>query len=84
MLIDQFRQCYAVRLMCRVMEVSAIGYYRWRQRPVSLREQRREATEKAIMDTFASFKARYGAPRIARELTAAGVPCSVNYVAGIM
>lgn len=83
-LIGEFCQQYTVRLMCRVMEVSASGYYRWRQRPVSRREQRREAIETAIMDTYASFKARYGAPRIARELTAAGVPCSVNYVAGIM
>lgn len=83
-LISEFCQQYTVRLMCRVMEVSASGYYRWRQRPASLREQRREATEAAVMDTYASFKARYGAPRIARELTAAGVPCSVNYVANIM
>ncbi|MFI2809658.1 IS3 family transposase, partial [Microbulbifer sp. JSM ZJ756] len=28
--------------------------------------------------------ARYGAPRIARELLDAGVPCSTNYIAGIM
>lgn len=83
-LIAQFCQCYAVRLMCRVMGVSASGYYRWKQRPVSLREQRRAETEAAIMETYESFKARYGAPRIAKELTASGTPCSVNYVAGIM
>ena len=83
-LISEFCQCYAVRLMCRVMEVSASGYYRWKQRPVSLREQRRAETEAAIMETYECFKARYGAPRIAQELTASGTPCSVNYVAGIM
>jgi len=82
--MDQFRQSYTVRLMCRVLEVSASGYYRWRQRPASLREKRRAVTEAAIMETYASFKARYGAPRIAQELSATGVPCSVNYVAGIM
>lgn len=83
-LIEEFRQCYTVRLMCRVMEVSASGYYRWKQRPTSLRERRRADTEAAIMETFETFKARYGAPRIAQELTATGKPCSVNYVAGIM
>lgn len=83
-LIEEVCQCYAVRLMCRVMEVSASGYYRWRQRPVSLREQRRAETEVAIMETYKSFKARYGAPRIAQELSATGKACSVNYVAGIM
>ncbi|TNE52541.1 MAG: IS3 family transposase [Sphingomonadales bacterium] len=83
-LIEAFRQRYEVRLMCRVMGVSASGYYRWKQRPDSLRERRRAKTEAAIMDTYKRFKARYGAPRIARELTASGQPCSVNYVAGIM
>ena len=83
-LISEFCQQYTVRLMCRVMEVSASGYYRWKRRPVSLREQRRAETEAAIMETYESFKARYGAPRIAQELTASGTPCSVNYVAGIM
>ena len=83
-LIEEFRQCYAVRLMCRVKGVSASGYYRWKQRPASRREQRRAETEAAIMETFETFKARYDAPRIARELTATGKPCSVNYVAGIM
>lgn len=83
-LIEAFRQRYSVRLMCRVMEVSASGYYRWKHRPVSLRAQRRAETEAAILETYESFKARYGAPRIARELTATGQPCSVNYVAGIM
>ncbi|WP_252738102.1 IS3 family transposase [Marinobacter salexigens] len=82
--MDQFRQWYTVRLMCRVMQVSASGYYRWKQRPTSLKDQRRAEMESAIMKTYASFKARYGAPRIARELTETGVPCSVNYVAGIM
>lgn len=82
--MDQFRQWYTVRLMCRVMQVSASGYYRWKQRPASLKDQRRAEVESAIMETYASFKARYGAPRIARELTETGVPCSVNYVAGIM
>ncbi|MEQ8184025.1 IS3 family transposase [Marinobacter salarius] len=36
------------------------------------------------MDIYASFKARCGAPRIARELTAAGRALSVNYMVGIM
>lgn len=82
--MDQFRQWYTVRLMCRVMQVSASGYYRWKHRPTSLKDQRRAEIESAVMETYASFKARYGAPRIARELTETGVPCSVNYVAGIM
>jgi transposase InsO family protein len=37
-----------------------------------------------VVDTYASFKARYGAPRIAAELKALNVPCSTNYVAKIL
>ncbi|WP_197027546.1 IS3 family transposase [Marinobacterium lacunae] len=40
--------------------------------------------EEQVMDTFATYKARYGAPRITRELNALGTPCSVNYVANIL
>lgn len=40
--------------------------------------------EEQVMDTFATYKARYGAPRIAKELNALGIPCSVNYVANIL
>ena len=29
--------------------------------------------EEQVMDTFATYKARYGAPRIAQELNALGV-----------
>lgn len=39
---------------------------------------------KQVADTWATFKARYGAPRIAKELKAIDVPCSVNYVADLL
>ena len=44
----------------------------------------RQIMEEQVMDTFATYKARYGAPRIAQELNALGVDCSVNYVAHIL
>ena len=40
--------------------------------------------EEKIKDTYEEFEARYGARRIAKELNALGLPCSTNYVAGIM
>ncbi len=40
--------------------------------------------EEHVSDTWATFKARYGAPRIAEELQALDIPCSVNYVADIL
>ena len=40
--------------------------------------------EQKVLDTFESFKARYGAPRLTQELVAMDVPCSRNTVAKIL
>lgn len=75
---------YSITLMCRVLGVSRSGYYRWLERPISAREARRTEMEALIKDTYEAFEAMYGAPRLAKELTDLGHPCSVNYVAKIM
>lgn len=75
---------YSIALMCRVLGVSRSGYYRWLERPISTREARRMEMEALIKDTYEAFEAMYGAPRLAKELTELGQPCSVNYVAKIM
>ncbi|WP_237708664.1 IS3 family transposase [Marinobacterium stanieri] len=82
--MQEYRGQYAIRLMCRVLDVSASGFYRWLGRGLSARVRRRQIMEEQVMDTFATYKARYGAPRIAKELNALGIPCSVNYVANIL
>ena len=76
--------CFSVALMCRVLSVSRGGYYRWFNRSKSSRQQQREFKLQQIVDTYATFKARYGAPRIARELCATGCPCSTNFVANAL
>ena len=37
--IEDHRDTYPVRLMCTVLEVSAAGYYAWRDYPVSERSK---------------------------------------------
>ncbi len=75
---------FSLSLMCRVLGVSRSGYYRWRSSPLSKVKRRRQAVTECVLDTFSTYKARYGAPRITQELKALGVPCSLNYVADIM
>lgn len=75
---------FPVSLMCKVLQVSRAGYYRWLDRPKSDQQLRREAMKEHVADTWATFKARYGAPRIAEELRALKLPCSVNYVAELL
>ena len=83
-LIYEHLGLFSIVLMCRVMGVSRSGYYRWLDRSRSLQEQRREAMEQIIVDTFEDFQARYGAPRLADEIRVLGYPCSRNYVTDIM
>ena len=83
-LIQEHTGLFNIALMCRVLNVSRSGYYRWLDRPKSHAEQRRETLEQIIVDTFEDFQARYGAPRLVDEVRALGYPCSLNYVADIM
>jgi transposase InsO family protein len=75
---------WPVRLLCETLEVSAAGYYAWRQRPTSARQQRRDALVVEIRAIHAEVKARYGSPRIHAELVARGQDCCVNTVAKLM
>ena len=83
-LIREFQSEFTISLMCRVLSVSRSGYYRWLDRPRSEQAKRREFMEGQVLDTYATFKARYGAPRITDELKALGISCSTNYVADIL
>ena len=83
MIVD-YLEHYSVVLMCRVMGVSKSGFYRWLDRPASLKDQRRMDMQERVKQTYEEFEAAYGAPRLAKELTELGYPCSVNYVAKIM
>lgn len=83
-LIHEYVGSFPIVLMCRVLYVSRSGYYRWLSRSISPREHRRTEMEARIKETYEEFEAAYGAPRLAKELTELGFPCSVNYVARIM
>ena len=82
--IDQHKGRWPVRLLCQALEVSPAGYYAWRRRPRSAREQRRDALLVEVRAIHAEVKARYGSPRIHAELVARGQACCVNTVAKLM
>ena len=70
--------------MCRVLQVSRSGYYGWKHRELSARSKRREAVKVEVKTLFGEYKKRYGAIRLARELNAKGICCSLNYVASLL
>lgn len=82
--IESLRGEYSIKKMCGWLNVSRAGYYKWRLRTPSTREMNREVVRRAMLDKFEALKKRYGAPRLARELVAEGVLCSVNHVAKLL
>jgi putative transposase len=82
--IDQHKDRWPVRLLCQTLEVSPAGYYAWRQRPRSRQQQRRDTLVVQMRTIHAEVQARYGSPRIHKELVARGHDCCVNTVAKLM
>jgi putative transposase len=82
--VEEHRHQWPVRLLCQTLEVSTAGFYAWRQRPRSARQQRRDVLVVEIRAIHAEVKARYGSPRIHAELAARGHDCCVNTVAKLM
>src|SRR3954454_15294772 len=70
--------------MCDALGGSESGYYSWAARPPSQAELRRERLVEAIRQIHEDVKARYGSPRMTKELNARGHACSENTVAELM
>ena len=82
--IEDHRQEYAVKTMCRVLGVSECGYYAWRKRPKSEREQKNEELTQHIQQIYLENRQIYGSPRIHVELKDVGITCSRKRVARLM
>jgi transposase InsO family protein len=82
--IEDHQGQWPVRVLCDTLGVSSAGYYAWRDRPASARQQRRDVLLVEIRAIHAEFKARYGSPRVHAELADRGHGCCVNTVAKLM
>ena len=75
---------YRIRVMCRVLGVSASGYYAWKQREPSARERANMRLLERIRTLHAKSRQTYGVPRMMVELTEAGETVGHNRVARLM
>ena len=75
---------WPIRLMCRVLEVSASGYYAWRNRPDSARVVANRALLADVRRLHAEHHGRYGGPRMHAALRAEGRMASPGRVARLM
>jgi len=62
-------------LLCKVMQVSRSGFYSWKKRKKSLRQQERERLIPKVKEIHKQTRGSYGARRISEELKAQGEQC---------
>lgn len=82
--IEQHHSQFPVRTLCRVLGVSTAGYYAWRTRPESPRQQANHALLGQIRAVQQASRGTYGRRRVHAQLRAQGQPCSRNRVARLM
>jgi transposase InsO family protein len=82
-MIQRHEGQHAVTLMCRVL-TSRSGYYGWRGRPPSEREQANVRLAADVQRIYTEHKGRTGAPRITKHLREEGQAVGKNRVASVM
>jgi transposase InsO family protein len=75
---------YPLSVLCGVFEVSRSGYYAWRDRKPSARQQANQELVEAMKQLHQGQQRCYGSPRLTPELQALGHRCSENRVAQLM
>lgn len=75
---------YSIEKMCRILNVSRSGYYRWCKRDESLRKKKDSELKEMIFAIYLKYKKRYGSPRIHDELRDMGIRCSRKRVERLM
>lgn len=84
-LIEAERARFSVPLMCRLLGVSRSGYYVWRDRPPSKRDQADAELVERIKAIHEKSHGTYGAPRVHAELRLGeGIRCGRKRVARLM
>jgi len=83
--IQNHRETWPVTVQCRVLQVSRSAYYAWLRRPPSSTAIRRAELTGRIREIHSRpHHDNYGAPRVHRELLAAGHACNRKTVEKLM
>ncbi len=82
--IHDQRATFPVRVMCKMLDVSASGYYAWRGRPESMRTAANRQLIEEIRRVYGDSRGRYGSPRVHAALRAEGRQIGRNRVARLM
>jgi transposase InsO family protein len=82
--MDAHRGEFRIGTMCEVLGVSRSGYYAWRRRPRSQRDETNAALTETIRDLHEESRRIYGSPRIYAALRRRGIACGRHRVARLM
>jgi putative transposase len=82
--IAEYAGVFPVRRMCKVLSVSPSGYYDWRKRPPSERQQANDRLLAAIRREHEASRQTYGSPRIHAALKRQGFEAGRNRIARLM
>jgi len=82
--VSEHQAVHAVATMCRVLGVSASGYYAWQSRSPSRRSVEDAVLQAEIEGIHRRSRATYGVPRVHAELRAEGTRVGRKRVARLM
>ena len=82
--INDHKEQWPVRTLCRVLGVSPAGYYTWRSRPDSARAVANQELLEHVRRLYAQHHGRYGSPRLHAALRAEGRGVSRGRVERLM
>ena len=82
--IQAHARIYRITTMCRVLEVSRAGFYKWCAQPLAERVQADAVLAARIRAVHTGRRRSYGSPRVHRELRGLGVRCGEKRVARVM
>ena len=77
-MIERCREAFPVAMMCRLLCVSTSGYYDWRGRKPSARQQDNARLARRIHQLHKDSNGVHGSPRIWEDLRSDGETCSLN------
>jgi len=66
--IEEHKHEFPIVVMCGVLAVSESGFYAWRKRPTCRRQREYAHLAQKIQQVFEKHQARYGSPRIHKDL----------------
>lgn len=82
--IDRYRSELGTQFLCEWLSVSRSGFYAWKARKPSKRDDSDKALLIHIKQVFADSKGRYGSPRVHKALRIQGIYVSCKRVERLM